>query len=100
MNFLNFIKTIDKTSYLIVRTQDKNFKHLIRSIKLNISKEIYKNFQNLSMTIILLYSKNFKGEICNVSENKPATHFQYRAEGNNLYESNLKNLKAVLVIKR
>ena len=33
--------------------------------------------------------------MCNASENKPATHFQYRAERNNLYESNLKNLKAV-----
>ena len=98
MNFLNFIKTIDKNKLFNESEHKiKTSNILIDQSNQNISKETYKNFQKFidDNNFIERFQKILEGEVCNASENKPATHFQYRAEGNNLYESNLKNLKAV-----
>ena len=98
MNFLDFIKNINKNS-LFDESKHKieTSNILIDQSHQNISEETYKSFQKFIdvNNLVDRFQKILTGEICNLSENKPATHFQYRLEGNNFYESNLKNLKAI-----
>ena len=98
MNFLDFINNINKNSlFNVSKHKIETSNLLIDQSNQNISEETYKSFQKFIdvNNLIDRFQKILTGEICNLSENKPATHFQYRLEGNNFYEANLKNLKAI-----
>ena len=98
MNFLDLINSIDKNRLVATSSQKIQTSNiLIDQSNQNISQENFKKFQKFTdeNNFVDRFQKVLEGEICNLSENKPATHFQYRTKGSNLYESNLKNLKEV-----
>ena len=98
MNFLDLINSIDKNRLVATSSQKIQTSNiLIDQSNQNISQENFKKFQKFTdeNNFVDRFQKVLEGEICNLSENKPATHFQYRIKGSNLYESNLENLKEV-----
>ena len=98
MNFLDLINSIDENRLVATSSQKIQTSNiLIDQSNQNISQENFKKFQKFTdeNNFVDRFQKVLEGEICNLSENKPATHFQYRTKGSNLYESNLKNLKEV-----
>jgi Glucose-6-phosphate isomerase len=98
MNFIEFLKNIDKD-----RLFDSS-KHKIATSNIlidqsnqSISEETYRSFQKFidENNFVQRLKKVQKGEVSNISENKPATHFQYRTEGSSLYTSTLNNLRDI-----
>ena len=98
MNFLEFLKSINKDRLFDSsnhKIETSNI--LIDQSNQNISEESYRNFQKFvdDNNFVQRLKKVQRGELSNISENKPATHFQYREEGSSLYTANINNLKNI-----
>ncbi len=98
MNFIEFLKKIDKDRLFdLSKHKIETSNILIDQSNQSISEETYRSFQKFidDNNFVQRLKKVQKGEVSNISENKPATHFQYRKEGSNLYISNINNLRDV-----
>lgn len=96
MNFLDFINSFDKNILF------KESKHKIETKNIhinqsnqNFSEETFNSFQKFidQNRLIDKFKEIIEGKVCNISENKSATHFQYRKEGSGIYLSNINNLR-------
>ena len=87
MNFQKFVESIDKNKlFSSSRHKIETSNIVIDQSNQSISEESYKNFQKFidENDFVQRFQKVREGKISNISENKPATHFQYRKEGSNL----------------
>ena len=90
MNFIEFLKNIDKDRLFdLSKHKIETSNILIDQSNQSISEETYRSFQKFidDNNFVQRLKKVQKGEVSNISENKPATHFQYRTEGSRLYTS-------------